>query len=209
LTTNNRTHGLLRMHRARTAERMLAVGHALTDDDLVFCDDAGQPLWGRHVTTRQLKPLLRDAGLPAIRFHDLRHTFATLQLAAGTNPKIVSEVLEHKEVTITLDRYSHALPTLQARAMVRLDSVLGRAPRRRSARSADAVEAGGFGPDKGPDKGPNRPAAGAEEPDPSVDRAQSGEIGTAYRIPGEMSHKTPPRTPSTTVRHMRRMRQDR
>jgi Phage integrase family len=95
---------------------MLAVGHALTDDDLVFCDDAGQPLWGRHVTTRQLKPLLRDAGLPPIRFHDLRHTFATLQLAAGTNPKLVSEVLGRKEVAITLDRYSHALPTLQARA---------------------------------------------------------------------------------------------
>ena len=68
-------------------DSVMAVGHAMTDDDLVFCDDAGQPLWGRHVTTRQLKPLLRDAGLPSIRFHDLRHTFATLQLAAGTNPK--------------------------------------------------------------------------------------------------------------------------
>ena len=176
------TLDLLRTHRARTAERMLAVGHALTDDDLVFCDDAGQPLWGRHVTTRQLKPLLRDADLPPIRFHDLRHTFATLQLAAGTNPKIVSEVLGHKEVAITLDRYSHALPTLQARAMARLDSVLGRAPRRRSARGADAVEAGASGPDKGPDKGPNRRAAGAKEPDPSVDRAENDEFGTAYRI---------------------------
>jgi integrase len=99
------TVDLLRAHRARSAERMLALGHALSDDDLVFCDDAGLPLWGRHVTTRQLKPLLRDAGLPPIRFHDLRHTFATLQLAAGTNPKIVSEVLGHKEVAITLDRY--------------------------------------------------------------------------------------------------------
>jgi hypothetical protein len=106
---------------------------AASGDDLVFCDDAGQPLWERHVTTRQLKPLLREAGLPPIRFHDLRHTFAPLQLAAGTNPKIVSEVLGHKEVAITLDRYSHALPTLQARAMARLNSVLGRAPRPRPA----------------------------------------------------------------------------
>ncbi len=56
------------------------------------------------------------------------------QLAAGTNPKIVSEVLGHKEVAITLDRYSHALPTLHTRAMARLDALLGRgddAPRRR------------------------------------------------------------------------------
>jgi integrase len=202
------TIDLLRAHRARSAERMLALGHALTDDDLVFCDDAGQPLWGRHVTTRQLKPLLRDAGLPPIRFHDLRHTFATLQLAAGTNPKIVSEVLGHKEVAITLDRYSHALPTLQARAMARLDTVLGRAPRRRPARGADAADAGGSGPHKGPDKGPNRRSAGAKEPDPSVDRAQSGEFGTAYRIPGETSHASQPRTPSTRKRNVRRMRHD-
>jgi integrase len=55
-----------------------------------FTDTVGDPLWGRHVTTRQLEPLLPRAELPRIRFHDLRHTFATLQLAAGTNPKIVS-----------------------------------------------------------------------------------------------------------------------
>jgi hypothetical protein len=97
----------------------------------------------------------------------------------------VSEVLGHKEVAITLDRYSHALPTLQARAMARLDTVLGRAPRRRSARGVDAAEAGGSGPDKGPDKGPNRRAAGTDEPDPSVDRAQSGDFGTAYRNRGK------------------------
>lgn len=66
------------------------------------------------------------ACLPPIRFHDLRHTFATLQLAAGTNRKIVSEVLGHKEVAITLDRYSHALPTLHTKAMARLDAILGR-----------------------------------------------------------------------------------
>ena len=106
------TLDLLRTHRARQAERLLAMGHALTDDDLIFCDAAGEPLWGRHVTTLQLKALLRRAELPPIRFHDLRHTFATLQLAAGTNPKIVSEVLGHKEIAVTLDRYSRALPTM-------------------------------------------------------------------------------------------------
>lgn len=75
----------------------------MTDDDFVFSHGAGEPLLGRHVTTREFQPLLRRAELPPIRFHDLRHTFATLQLAAGTNPKIVSEVLGHKDVAIALD----------------------------------------------------------------------------------------------------------
>jgi hypothetical protein len=160
VTLTDPTIDLLRTHRAHQAERLLAIGHRVTDDDFVFSDDGGEPLWGRHVTTREFQPILRQAELPLIRFHDLRHTFATLQLAAGTNPKIVSEVPGHKEVAITLDRYSHALPTLQARAMARLDSVLGRAPRRRSARSADAVQAGG----SGPDRGPNRPPRAQKSP---------------------------------------------
>lgn len=79
---------LLRAHRTRQAERLLAMGHRLTADDLIFCDVAGEPLWGRHVTTRQLKSLLRWAELPPIRFHDLRHTFATLQLAAAPTPRL-------------------------------------------------------------------------------------------------------------------------
>lgn len=80
----------------------------------------------RHVTQRHLAPLLREAGLPAIRFHDLRHTYATLQLAAGTNPKLVAEVLGHKDVGITLDRYSHSQPTMHREAAERLDAMLGR-----------------------------------------------------------------------------------
>ncbi|MBA3586373.1 MAG: site-specific integrase [Chloroflexi bacterium] len=121
------TLDVLRAHRIRQAKALLGIGHRATVDDLIFTDAAGDPLWGRHVTTRQLRPLLRRAELPRIRFHDLRHTFATLQMAAGTNPKIVSEMLRHKDVQITLDRNSHSLPTLQAEAMGRLDVILGRA----------------------------------------------------------------------------------
>jgi len=188
------TIDVLRSHRARQAERMLALGHALTDDDLIFCDASGEPLWGRHVTTLSLKGLLRDAGLPPIRFHDLRHTFATLQLTAGTNPKIVSEVLGHKEVAITLDRYSHALPTLQAEAMSRLDAVLGRSPLDRQAAAPDETvelwvdedpqgsSAAAASGDKGPDKGPDAPRLPTKRPDLSSDRAEEGGIGTAYRI---------------------------
>lgn len=74
---------MLRTHWARQAERMLATGHAMTDDDLVFCAAAGEPLWGRHLTTLQLKALLRRADLPPILFHDLRHTFATSSWRPG------------------------------------------------------------------------------------------------------------------------------
>ncbi len=216
------TLDLLRTHRAHQAERRLAIGHRVTDDDFVFSDDAGEPLWGRHVTTREFGPLLRQAELPPIRFHDLRHTFATLQLTAGTNPKIVSEVLGHEEVAITLDRYSHALPTLQVEAMGRLDAVLGRSPLDvpdegpadpsqtelwvdQAPASWSAFDGGS---DKGPDKGPAGPRRATRKPDPSVNRADEGEVGTAYRIPGEMSHVSQLRTPSASKRHMRRMRQD-
>lgn len=63
------------------------------------------------------------AGLPSIRFHDLRHTAATLMLLQGINPKVVSERLGHASVAITLDRYSHVLPSMQRDAA----EVLGRA----------------------------------------------------------------------------------
>ncbi len=116
----------LRAYRARRAKALLALGHRLTSEDLIFSDASGTPLHGRHVTQRHLAPLLREAGLPAIRFHDLRHTYATLQLAAGTNPKLVAEVLGHKDVGITLDRYSHSQPTMHREAAERLDAMLGR-----------------------------------------------------------------------------------
>ena len=182
----------------------------------MFSDDAGEPLWGRHVTTREFGPLLRQAELPPIRFHDLRHTFATLQLAAGTNPKIVSEVLGHKDVGITLDRYSHALPTMQTEAMARLDALLGRSPLdaaddalgeapqepelwldQESGAAAVRAVGGHKGSDKGPNKGPHGDRRAAKRPDPSSDRAEEGEIGTAYRMLVGSSHAAQPGSDST------------
>ncbi len=203
VTLTDPTIDLLRAHRAHQAERLLAIGHRLTDDDFLFSDDAGDPLWGRHVTTREFGPLLRQAELPPIRFHDLRHTFATLQLAAGTNPKIVSEVLGHKDVAITLDRYSHALPTMQTEAMARLDALLGRSPLdaaddalgeapqepelwldQESGAAAIRPVGGHKGSDKGPNKGPHGGRRAAKRPDPSSDQAENGGFGTAYRMRG-------------------------
>jgi integrase len=61
-------------------------------------------------------PLLKRAGLPQIRFHDLRHTCATLLLTKNVNPKVVSEMLGHATIAITLDTYSHVLPNMQSEA---------------------------------------------------------------------------------------------
>jgi integrase len=63
--------------------------------------------------------------LPAIRFHGLRHTAATLHLAQGVHPKVVSEMLEHTTIALTLDTYSHLVPVLHAQAAAVMDAVLG------------------------------------------------------------------------------------
>ena len=77
-----------------------------------------------HFRHRSFRPLLRRAGLPAIRFHDLRHTSATLLFALGTNPKVLQELLGQSNIAVTMDVYSHALPTTQQEAMNKLDKFL-------------------------------------------------------------------------------------
>ena len=67
---------------------------------------------------------MKEAEIPRVRFHDLRHTHATLMLKQGVNPKIVSERLGHASVTITLDTYSHVLPGLQEEAALRFEESL-------------------------------------------------------------------------------------
>lgn len=88
-------------------------------DGHVFADAAGRPLDPDGVSSRFAR-LVRESRLPRIRLHDLRHTAATLMLAAGINPKVVSERLGHASVVITLDTYSHVLPSLQADAATAL-----------------------------------------------------------------------------------------
>jgi integrase len=66
--------------------------------------------------TRALSRHVLDAGVPIIRLHDLRHTHATLALAAGVHPKVVQERLGHANIAITLDTYSHAVPALEEEA---------------------------------------------------------------------------------------------
>lgn len=114
----------LRAHRIREAERLLALGIRIDDERLVFTDQYGEPVYGAHLTERHFKPTLERLGLPVIRFHDLRHTAATLLLEQGVHVKVVSEMLGHSSVQITLDRYSHVIPTIQEEAARRMNRVL-------------------------------------------------------------------------------------
>jgi integrase len=72
-----------------------------------------------------LRRALDRAGLPRIRIHDLRHTAASALLADGIHPKVVQEFLGHSSIKVTLDVYSHVMPTMHAEAMRRLDLILG------------------------------------------------------------------------------------
>jgi integrase len=91
---------------------------------LVFPSSIGTPFKPSNLLNRSFKPLLRRVGLPEIRFHDLRHTFATLMFSNGEHPKIVQEILGHAQITLTLDTYSHVLPSMQEGAVGRLGDLL-------------------------------------------------------------------------------------
>lgn len=110
------TVAMLRRHRAAQAEQRLVAGARWRDLDLVFCRDLGwlseetqpgEPLRGERVSSLWRELVSRTPGVPRIRLHDLRHTWATLALAQGVHPKIVQERLNHANIAITLDLYSH------------------------------------------------------------------------------------------------------
>ena len=116
---------LLRSHLRQQAEARLESTLPYTDHGLIFATRTGEPLDAQNVNYQYLKPILKKAGLPAtLRLYDLRHTCATLLLAAGENPKVVSERLGHASVVLTLDTYSHVLPTMQRAATERLGALL-------------------------------------------------------------------------------------
>src|SRR5262249_54886872 len=89
----------------------------------VFCDTQGGLLRKSNFRRMSFEPVLKASRLPPIRFHDLRHTCATLLLLKDVNVKVVSERLGHATVQLTLDVYSHVLPTLQERAAEEMDGL--------------------------------------------------------------------------------------
>lgn len=94
-------------------KKMMAEGHAAAP---VFCDHKGGWLRKSNFVRQIFKPMLKKAGLPDIRFHDLRHGHATWLLSLGEHPKVVQERLGHAQIALTLDVYSHVLPTVQRKA---------------------------------------------------------------------------------------------
>jgi integrase len=109
------TTAALREHRRGQAAERLLVGPDYDDQDLVFAEPDGSPIHPDKFRKR-FEVRIARSGLPRIRFHDLRHTYATLALRAGVHPKVVAEVLGHANISITLDTYSHAIPTMQESA---------------------------------------------------------------------------------------------
>jgi integrase len=114
----------LRDHLASQLEQMERVGDLYENQGLVFATERGTLVNPTNFRKRTFVPLLRKAGLLTIRFHDLRHTCATLLLSRNVNPKIVSEMLGHATIAITLDTYSHVLPTMQDGAARALEDML-------------------------------------------------------------------------------------
>jgi integrase len=106
------TVAALQSHRARQLEERLQWGEGWHDSGLVFTREDGAAIHP-HRMTSWFEQLSRDAGLSKIRLHDLRHSYATAALAAGIPAKVVSERLGHASVMITLDTYSHILPSMQ------------------------------------------------------------------------------------------------
>lgn len=98
-------------------------GTEYNDYGLVVQTKNGYPVNPYYLESRWID-LVRESGLPKIRFHDLRHTHASLLLKAGVHPKVVTERLGHSSITITLDRYSHLFPTMQQEAAEKLDDLM-------------------------------------------------------------------------------------
>jgi integrase len=112
-------------HRKRQLEAKLLAGPLWQEHDYVFCTSVGTHINPSKDMLDPLKKLLRKAGLPEIRFHDLRHSAATLLLTLKVNPKVVQEVLGHSTISMTMDIYSHVLPGIQEDAMSRLNDAIG------------------------------------------------------------------------------------
>ena len=113
----------LREYRTEREWLCRGLGKSLALDDLVFPSIEGRPL-DPCVLSHNFTRIVKKAGLENVRFHDLRHTFASLMLLRGAKPKVISEALGHASVAFTMDVYSHIIEGMQSEAMALLDGVL-------------------------------------------------------------------------------------
>jgi integrase len=117
------TIAVLSTHRTQQAAERALVGDTYRDLDLVFAEPGGRPVHPDHFGRAFRDSIVRLA-LPKIRLHDLRHTHATLGLAAGVPAKVMSDRLGHSSVAFTLDRYTHSVPGLDADAANRVAELI-------------------------------------------------------------------------------------
>jgi integrase len=114
----------LRVHRERQLKEREKLAELWQDHAFIFATQVGTPLNRHNYFRRCFKPMLQKAGLPhTVRFHDLRHTCATLLLSKNVNPKVVQELLGHANISQTMDTYSHVLPDMQERAASAMDDI--------------------------------------------------------------------------------------
>jgi integrase len=113
----------LREHRARQGDEKRVAGDRWVDAGFVFTTLEGKPLDGTAIS-KQFHQHLERAGLAPRRFHDLRHSCATLLLVQGVSPRVVMEVLGHSQIGLTMNTYSHVIPELGREAADRIDRLL-------------------------------------------------------------------------------------
>ena len=114
----------LRIHRKRQLEEPHKVGANWQDHGPVFAFSKGTPLDAKNIVNRCFKALLKRAGIRDIPWHDLRHTYATLLLSRGVHPKYVQQSLGRTSIQLTLDRYSHWMPTMGKHTASAMDEAL-------------------------------------------------------------------------------------
>ena len=110
-------------HRSRQAEEQRSAGSRWIDTGLVFTTQIGTGLEGTAIT-KDFHRKLAQAGLPQRRFHDLRHSCATLLLVQGVSPRVVMDVLGHSQIGLTMNTYSHVIPDLRREAARRMDDLI-------------------------------------------------------------------------------------
>jgi integrase len=128
-------------HKQRQAD-MRAVARRWTESGLVFTSSVGTPIEPSDLS-RHFKQVLKEAGLPEhTRFHDLRHSCATLLIVMGVHPRVVMEILGHSQISTTMNIYAHVLPRVQREAITGLDTLIGEAkPIEAPAQPANGQEA--------------------------------------------------------------------
>ena len=118
----NKVVAFLKKLKIQQKENKLALGEAYHDSDLVLCRENGKNIYPRALT-RDYDPIIEKAGIPRIRFHDLRHTFATQFLEAGGNIKILQQILGHSSISVTMDTYSHVTDDMLNMAAEKMETM--------------------------------------------------------------------------------------